>query len=435
MSDDFKIYGVAGRPILYSKSPDLYNPLLEKLNFNGRYLRIAGHNFKDILNLIRILDIEGVNFTAPFKQQALDSLELSGEISEIVEEIKTTNIWYKKTNKSYKDNTDLYGVNRFLENLPLKKKRIACLGAGSTAELIYFYLKKNNIDFDIFNRTQTKSEEYKSLYNKEIKNLQEFMQDILDYDIIILLIPFYASCNLFRKIRLNPNQIIYDVAYNSKFFIQKSKKENFQYIDGSNWLIGQTQRNSKLFFDIDVSSQELFNNYQKYKNKKNLPIVLTGYMGAGKTLIGQNLAKRMRRRFYDTDQVIEKRINMSVAEFFEKHTEAEFRELEQKVLKSIINIKDSVISTGGGIVENHSLLNLIKERSINFWLIADPDECFYRINLQKRPLIKDKDISYYKALFNKRKKLYAKAADVIMLTSNKSITQSVLKIIEEIASL
>lgn len=78
-------------------------------------------------------------------------------------------------------------------------------------------------------------------------------------------------------------------------------------------------------------------------------IYLTGFMGAGKTTVGQQLAQNMKLPVIDTDQEIVKKLNKSIKEIFEENGEAFFRDQETKILKELPT-KDVIITTGGGIV-------------------------------------------------------------------------------------
>ena len=77
-------------------------------------------------------------------------------------------------------------------------------------------------------------------------------------------------------------------------------------------------------------------------------IVLCGFMGSGKTVVGKELAKIMGRRFVDTDQLVEARSGVSIPAIFQVHGEDYFRELERAACAEAAKIPNCVISTGGG---------------------------------------------------------------------------------------
>ena len=78
-------------------------------------------------------------------------------------------------------------------------------------------------------------------------------------------------------------------------------------------------------------------------------IVLIGFMGAGKTTIGQSLANKLKMSHLDLDTALIEKIGRSIPDYFEKYGEAAFREQETQLLKELSK-NTAVLSTGGGIV-------------------------------------------------------------------------------------
>jgi len=88
-------------------------------------------------------------------------------------------------------------------------------------------------------------------------------------------------------------------------------------------------------------------------------IVLTGFMGAGKSTVGALLAKRLHWRFVDVDGYIESETARSVAQLFEMHGEAWFRELEHQTLRSLLERSSVVLALGGGAIEDARTRSMI----------------------------------------------------------------------------
>jgi shikimate kinase len=94
--------------------------------------------------------------------------------------------------------------------------------------------------------------------------------------------------------------------------------------------------------------------------KKN--IILTGFMGTGKTRVGRAVAGQLGMSFLDTDREIEDREGSSISDIFSRFGEAHFRNLEKSLCREIAGRKGLVIATGGGMAldpENRRLLNSI----------------------------------------------------------------------------
>ena len=117
--------------------------------------------------------------------------------------------------------------------------------------------------------------------------------------------------------------------------------------------------------------------------------VLLGFMGSGKTTI----ARQLDSDFVDMDALLEGRLGMPIARFFEEKGEAAFRQLEEEVLADLLKT-DKVISTGGGIVISPRNRALLKQNPDNIYLKADFETLYQRISAEEdnqRPLFLKKD--------------------------------------------
>jgi shikimate kinase len=88
-------------------------------------------------------------------------------------------------------------------------------------------------------------------------------------------------------------------------------------------------------------------------------IVLTGFMGSGKTTLGPLLAARLGWRFIDVDDVIEAEAGVTIAEIFARHGEAAFRERERATIARLAAVDSLVLALGGGAIENEATRNLL----------------------------------------------------------------------------
>jgi len=164
-------------------------------------------------------------------------------------------------------------------------------------------------------------------------------------------------------------------------------------------------------------------------------IALIGFMAVGKSAVGRNLAKKLRRRFVDLDRLIEKTVGMKVQEIFVRKGEPYFRQLEKQTLATILQKKGQVIATGGGIIMDEENLTLLRERTLLIGLTASVDVLLSRAgNGSKRPLLKGANRKERIAeLLMQRESRYAQA-DVTIDTSELTLDQVVEKIIQFIAS-
>ncbi len=143
---------------------------------------------------------------------------------------------------------------------------------------------------------------------------------------------------------------------------------------------------------------------------QGLNIYLIGMMGAGKSTVGQHLAKLLGYRFFDTDCVIEAVVQKSVAQIFAESGEDRFRALETQVLAELSAYTRLVIATGGGIIlkrENWSYLRY----GVIVWLDVPVEQLQGRLqNDQTRPLLHAADLeTTLRSLLQQRTPLYAQA--------------------------
>ena len=155
-------------------------------------------------------------------------------------------------------------------------------------------------------------------------------------------------------------------------------------------------------------------------------IILTGFMGSGKSTVGRILAKEINSYFLDTDVLIETFENRKISEIFEKFGEKKFRKMEKQCFDWIKrDVKNTVISVGGGFPV---FIPEIKEAGIVIYLKVDFEDILKRMDkkeLQKRPLFKD--IEKAKELYDYRNKIYEKLADYIIENSDLEKTIKTIK--------
>ena len=152
-------------------------------------------------------------------------------------------------------------------------------------------------------------------------------------------------------------------------------------------------------------------------------------MGAGKTTVGIELAKKLSYKLIDTDQSIENDQSRKIKDIFSEDGEPFFRNLETLKLKQLINEENAIISTGGGIIlkdENRSILNDL----FTIYLKADFENIFNRIKQDtSRPLLlTDDPYNTAKDIFKSRQSIY-ESFKVHVCTDNMSPQQVVDEII------
>jgi shikimate kinase len=121
-------------------------------------------------------------------------------------------------------------------------------------------------------------------------------------------------------------------------------------------------------------------------------IVLTGFMGTGKSSIGRLIATRLGFQFVDTDQLIVEKGGRPIPQIFQENGEDYFREEETAAAQSLLGRNQLVIATGGGIVTLERNIPLLNALGVIFWLTASEEVIFERVSRNsKRPLLQTED--------------------------------------------
>ena len=165
-------------------------------------------------------------------------------------------------------------------------------------------------------------------------------------------------------------------------------------------------------------------------------IALVGFMGAGKTTVGQALAHRLGWHFADLDQLVEAREGRTVPQIFEQEGERRFRELEQTVLTDLVMNRASkffVLALGGGAFVSRKVREILRRRGVPaIWLDAPAEELFRRCGQPDvvRPLRQDPE--QFTKLYEQRLSSY-RQADLHVITTRKEIPTLVDEIIAQLA--
>lgn len=164
-------------------------------------------------------------------------------------------------------------------------------------------------------------------------------------------------------------------------------------------------------------------------------IILTGFMGTGKTAVGRHLAEHLKIPFLDVDAAIAKRAGKPIARIFAEEGESAFRELESRAISELAAQDCAVIATGGGALIDPRNRAVLERSGLLVCLTARMGTLLERLKDDvTRPLLADEDLpDKMDRLMKERESLYA-ACRLQVATDGKTIAQVADEIIDKIAS-
>jgi len=157
-------------------------------------------------------------------------------------------------------------------------------------------------------------------------------------------------------------------------------------------------------------------------------IILIGFMGSGKTSVGERLAKRLSYNFCDTDQLLERNAGDSINHIFSVHGEEYFRDMETQLLQELSSsLEQTVLSTGGGLPIREQNSERLKELGFVVFLKASKNTTVDRLmGDTTRPLLKGEELEQkVERMLDIRTPIYEKAAHMVITTDHKTIDEIV----------
>lgn len=471
--------GLIGNPVEHTLSPVIHNNISKRMDIDSVYVpfRVEADGLDKAINGAYELNILGLNVTVPHKNAVKEFLV---DIDGAARDIGAVNTLVRDESKhGYKGyNTDYMGLERQIkeDGIELSGRTVAILGAGGAAKAVtYMCIKNGASKIYILNRTIDKARQIAedmygllnndtSLYNSFCDSSKETDKDnMLIKDIVVdrisskeYIIPISLNDNnvitednliAFQatSIGLSPNidkvviedkefykkiAVGVDLIYNpaTTKFMKLVNENGGKAYNALKMLLYQGVAAYELWHKISVPQEIIEEVYLELKRsvypKDN--IVLIGFMGSGKSTVGKALAERASMNFIDSDEYIENKAGMSIADIFEKMGEDEFRRIETETLIELRdNLSNTVLATGGGMPLRRENAILLKEIGRVFYLTAANRVIYDRVKEDtKRPLLFcDDPYSKICDLMKERRPLYEKACDVKVDTNSNDLEE------------
>lgn len=167
-------------------------------------------------------------------------------------------------------------------------------------------------------------------------------------------------------------------------------------------------------------------------------VLLIGYRGTGKTTVARHIAARLGWTWLDADVELERRAGKSIAQMFADDGEQAFRDLESQVLADVVELDETIIALGGGVVGRERNRDLLRGRPGVVWLQASPETLHGRIeadavSLGRRPnLTSHGGLQEITTLLTTREPWYRECAALIVDTDRASPEAAAGEIVERL---
>jgi len=393
------MYGLVGKKLKHSFSREIHNYL-----GNQDYQLFETNNIEDFL---KHNDFKGFNITIPFKTDIIPYLD---DLDPIAKETYSVNTVINNAGRLVGYNTDYSGLKSTLEyfHVSIINKKVLIIGNGSVSKTVIKLMQDMHAKSIVRLGRSIKS---------NMDHLIIEYINYLHYDIIINTTPVGMYPNNDDELLINISAFtnlvaVIDLVYNplrTKLLVEATKKR-IQIIDGLYMLIMQAVKAHELFFEKNIPLNVANKIYKKIY-RKHLNIIFIGLPLSGKSKYARLLGSLTHKKCLDTDQIIEKETKMTIPNIFEIYGEPHFRNLEAGVVKDLYKLQNLVISTGGGLVENQTNMDLLRQNGIIIFLDKSP-EIIAEKTIHGRPLLKQsRDII---ALAERRMPMYLNNSDIII---------------------
>ncbi|MBO5998317.1 MAG: shikimate dehydrogenase [Lachnospiraceae bacterium] len=463
------VLGLIGDPVEHTLSPLIHNTFAEKLQINSAYLPFHVKNSAGSLeNAVRgafALGVSGLNVTVPYKTEVIKYLVSVDPLAAKIGAVNTL----VRTEDGYRGcNTDILGLEKDLEKHGIsldKLREILIIGAGGAARAAACLCGERGIGtLYLINRSAGRAKALADDLHRYFPDMNIILLSDSDDDARKLPDNVVAlqctSAGLYPDTKTLPVQseevfrrigFAYDLIYTppETAFLQKCRSytgEGQKCVNGAGMLLYQAAASYELWMQsagigsvidssvLDAAGEELFRHTAAAKQRN---IILTGFMGSGKTTVGKELAGRLGMKLLDTDSIIEQREGRSINEIFETSGEEYFRDLETELLKELAGTdgqEAAVYSTGGGIVLREENRRLLHRAGTVVWLKVSAADVIGRLEGDDtRPLLKGGDKEQkISRLISMREKLYAEGADIVIETGGVPIQEITGRIMKRI---
>ena len=396
------ICGLLGRKLGHSYSPQIHAQL-------GSYCyELFEKEPEEIESFLKKGDFSGLNVTIPYKKAVIPYLD---ELSPAAQKIGAVNTIVRQPNgKLIGHNTDYFGFRYLLQKsgTDVQGKKVLVLGSGGASNTAVAVLRQLGADAIVISRTGENNYQNISLHT--------------DASVIVNATPV----GMYPENGRTPVSLdhfphlegVLDVIYNPArtAFLLDAESRGLPAMNGLRMLVAQAKESAEWFTGEKIDDSLIETIYHDLQLQMQ-NIILIGMPGCGKTTIGQMLAERLHKDFFDADDVLEQNTGRPITEIIPQDGEAAFRLLETQTLAQLGKRSGLVIATGGGCVTQDRNYPLLHQNGSIFWLKRELN----RLPTEGRPLSRPGKLA---EMYSVREPMYRRFADA-EISNNASVENAV----------
>lgn len=441
-----RVCGILANPVEHSMSPMLQNLYAESTGADLVYIpfKVKKEELQAAVSGAFALNILGMNVTVPHKQAVMKYLD---SIDEAARDIGAVNTLVR-TERGYKGyNTDVPGLRRAVQEAGFTVKGRDCLliGAGGAARAAAYMLIRDGAEsIAVLNRSVEKAEELAEYGNmlagremmralalsqwKELSGKRYLAVQCTSVGMHPAVDAAPIEDRNFYQLIEEALDVIYTPAETK--FMRLVREAGGKAVNGLKMLVYQGAVSYELWNpgvrvgrDTLILAETLIQ--RKLQPKQN-NLVLIGFMGAGKTSVGKELAELLGCSLYDTDQETERQAGLTISEIFHLQGEECFRRMETDTLRELLKKTGqdgeyTVISAGGGLALKEENQKLLEENAVCIYLKTSPEQVLLRLQGDTtRPLLQGGNVrEKVEGLLSARGPVYEKTADITINTDGR----------------
>ena len=415
MNTGFIEFGLLGEKLGHSFSKEIHALLGD---YSYELIEVPREELRSFISERKF---SGLNVTIPYKETLIPYLDF---LDDKARKIGAVNTIVNRGGKLYGYNTDFYGMEMLFAHAKIdpRGKTVAILGTGGTSKTAFAVMEHLEAK-EIFKVSRSGADSaltYEGLYEAADK------VDIIINTTPAGMFPDIDGCAVDLSKFKNLSGVI-DAVYNPlrTSLIIEAKKRGIRAEGGLYMLVAQAALAAELFCGERIGLLKTEKVYRRIlRDKEN--IVLIGMPASGKTTVGRILEKKLRRKAYDSDKLIEKAEKRTISDIFQNEGEATFRNMEADMIRSLSEKNGIVISTGGGAPLREENVDNLKKNGRLYFIDRPLGQL---MPTKSRPLASSAEA--IERRFNERYGIYSLAADV-RIDADTSAPMTADKIIKEL---